>query len=170
MNNDRMKLPASEDSAFSAEPRHRLGLPLLGIVGLALLAAPRVVLHDLQLIEEGTFINSLLVCLPPAMWVTTVLLLRVPRPFVALFSVGTFYGIFLGAGHLLLWEQAFPDGEPRLGGNLADMDPFLQGLLMRAFTVLSSLLTGTVIGALTGLLATALFWSARLFRRSEASR
>lgn len=170
INNEEMKFPRSDDSAYSTKPRHRLGLPLLGIIGLALLAAPRVVLHDLHLIEEGTFINSLLVYIPPIIWITTVLLLRVPRPFVTLLSVGIFYGIFLAAGHLLFWEQAFPDGEPGLGGNLAGVDPVIQGLLMRGFTAFSSLITGTVIGALTGLLAVGLSWSSRLFRRTEDSR
>ncbi|WP_326639701.1 hypothetical protein OG884_33965 [Streptosporangium sp. NBC_01755] len=37
---------------------------MIAIIGLALLAAPRVVLHDLDVIHEGTFVNALFVFVP----------------------------------------------------------------------------------------------------------
>lgn len=150
------------------KPPYTLGLPLLGIICLAALAAPRVVLHDLDLIQEGAFINRLLVFIPPIIWLAAVLLLRVRKPFLCLLAVGVTYGIFLAAIHLLLWNHAFPHG-PQLGGNLADMDPFLQGVLMRVFSVISSVITGTAIGAFTGLLAAGLSSFFSTFRRSEGS-
>lgn len=137
-------------------PHRRFGLPLPGIVALAALAVPRVILHDLHLIEEGTFVNALFVVIPPVAWILVVLLLRVPRPFVALLAVGLVYGVFLAAGHLLLWHHAFPEGAPRLGGNLADAPPLVGELVLRGFTVISSVVTGTVVGALTGLVAAGL--------------
>ncbi|HLS32140.1 MAG TPA: hypothetical protein VK039_00995, partial [Brevibacterium sp.] len=57
-------------------------MPLLAILGLALLAAPRVVLHDLGIITEGTAVNSVLVFVPLAVWIVVPLLLTVPRPFL----------------------------------------------------------------------------------------
>lgn len=134
-------------------PKRKLGLPLWGIFGLALLAAPRVVLHDLHLIEEGTLLNALLVFIPPTIWVGVAVLMHVRRPFLTLLTVGTFYGVVLAAGHLLFWDQAFPDGSPQLGGNLADTDPLIQGLVFRGFTVISSLVTGTLVGAVCGLIS-----------------
>lgn len=53
--------------------RRRLGLPLVAIIGLALLAAPRVILHDLDIIHEGTAINALFVFLPPVVWIIVAL-------------------------------------------------------------------------------------------------
>lgn len=129
---------------------------MLGIIGLALLATPRVVLHDLHVIQEGTFVNSLFVVIPPVLWIVTVLVLRVSRPIRALVSVGVLYGLLLAAGHLLLWDQAFPDGDPQLGGNLSDLAPWLQEMILRGFGALSSLITGTIIGAVTGLVAAGL--------------
>lgn len=129
---------------------------MVGIIGLALLAVPRVVLHDLHLIEEGTFVNSLFVFIPPVLWMVAVLLLRVSRPFRALASVGVVYGVLLAVAHMLFWEQAFPDGAPRLGGNLSDLAPWLQEMVLRGFGVLSSLITGTLVGAITGLIAAGL--------------
>lgn len=135
-------------------PRPRaLGLSFLAIVGLALLAVPRVVLHDLGVIEEGTFVNALLVFVPPVVWIAVVLWRRVPNPFVTLLVVGACYGVFLAAGHLLLWEVAMAGNEPALGGNLAEVDPTVQAFILRVFTAVSSLFTGLIVGAIAGLIA-----------------
>lgn len=82
------------------EPRRtRLGLPLIAMVGLALLAAPRVVLHDLDLISEGGLPNAVFVFLPPLIWIAVVLWKRPPNPFLTLLTVGAFYGVILALGH-----------------------------------------------------------------------
>ena len=142
--------------------RHRLGLPLIAIVGLACLAAPRVVLHDLNIIEEGTFVNALFVFLPPLIWIVTVLIARVPKPLITLLAVGLCYGVFLALGHQLLWNHSVGDNPPQLGGNLSGLDPSAQSLIFRSFAGGSSLLIGVVVGALSGTLA----WGLKtLFRR-----
>src|SRR5690625_7707742 len=82
----------------------RLGMPWYGIFGLALLAAPRAVLHDLQVIEEGTALNAVLVFVPPVIWVVTALALNVRRPVLTLTAVGAAYGIILALVHLILWN------------------------------------------------------------------
>ena len=140
-------------SSPSNTPNRKLGLPLWGVVGLALLAAPRLVLHDLHLIEEGSFINALFTFIPPVVWIGVAVLRRIRRPFLTLLTVGVVYGVILGAGHLLFWGQAFPEVAPQLGGNLSDVDPFFQGLILRGFTLLSSLVTGTLVGAVCGLIS-----------------
>lgn len=144
------------NTATEKTSHRRLGLPLLGILGLALLAVPRVVLHDVGLTDEGTLVNALLVWIPPIVWIVVVVLLRVPTPFLALLAVGVLYGIFLAAGHQLLWNQAFPGGGPELGGNLAGLDPSVQGIIIRGFSTISSVVTGTLVGVLCGLVATGL--------------
>lgn len=134
-------------------PRHRLGLPVIAIVGLALLAAPRVVLHDLNIIEEGTSVNALFVFLPPLVWIVTVLITRVPRPLITLLAVGLCYGVFLALGHQILWNHSLGDNPPQLGGNLAGLDPTAQSLIFRSFAVASTLLIGVVVGAISGAIA-----------------
>ena len=133
--------------------RARLGLPLIAIVGLALLAAPRVVLHDLDIIHEGTAVNALFVFVPPVVWIMTALVARVPNPLITLLAVGLCYGVLLAVGHQILWTPSLDGSPPRLGGNLAGLDPSVQTLLFRAFATVSSLLTGVVVGALSGFLA-----------------
>ena len=145
---------ATEAAAPVAKTKQRrLGLPLVAIIGLALLAAPRLVLHDLGLIHESTAINALLVFLPPVVWIVVVLAARVPNAFLTVLVIGLFYGVVLALGHQLLWGIAFADSPPRLGGNLAGLDPTLQAILLRSFAAVSSLVTGAIVGVVTGLVA-----------------
>lgn len=130
-----------------------LGLPLAGILGLALLAAPRVVLHDLGLVHEGTLVNALLVFVPVALWVLVTVVRRVPNPFLTLLTVGAVYGVLLGVAHQVFWEANFDGAQPRLGGNLADVAPGTQELIIRGFAMISSLFTGVIVGAISGLIA-----------------
>jgi hypothetical protein len=120
--------------------RSRLGLPVPVLVGLALLAVPRVVLHDLDLITEGTFVNGLFVFVPPAVWVLVVVLRRVPDPFLALLVVGSVYGVLLAVVHQLLWEAA-------------DLPAAAATPLARTSAVVASLVTGAVVGAVAGVVA-----------------
>lgn len=142
-----------------------LGLPLIAIFGLALLTVPRVVLHDLHLIEEGTFVNLVFVVVPIVIWVVTVVVRRVPNPFVTLLAVGAVSGLFLALGHQLLWEVSFGDNPPRLGGNLADLAPGVQSVIMRGFATISSVFTGLMVGAVSGLVAWGIAGLVRLTRR-----
>ncbi len=136
-----------------ASGRPVLGLPVPAVIGLALLAAPRVVLHDLDVIHEGTFVNALFVFVPPAVWIAVALWKRVPNPFLTLLVVGLFYGVILAAGHQLLWNSAFGGNPPALGGNLSDLDPATQSAVLRLFAAISSVFTGVIVGAITGLVA-----------------
>lgn len=133
--------------------RTTLGLPPIAIVGLALLAAPRVPLHDLDVIEEGSFVNSLLVFVPPLIWIAVAVLKRVPNPLLTLLAVGLCYGILLALGHQILWAESFGDDPPQLGGNLSDLDPTLEAVIIRTFAALSSIFTGLIVGAISGLVA-----------------
>lgn len=130
-----------------------LGLPFWGFVLLALLAAPRVVLHDLGIIQEGTFVNALFVFVPPLVWVAVVLWQRVPNAFLTLLVVGFVYGVFLMLGHQLLWNMSWEGDPPTLGGNLADLPGWAHAVITRGFAALSSLVTGTLVGAVAGLVA-----------------
>jgi hypothetical protein len=126
-----------------------LGFSWPVLVALAALAAPRVVLHDLGVIEEGGVVNGLFVFLPPACWIAAVLWKRPPRPFATVVVIGAIYGVFLAIGHQLLWDAAFEGNAPTLGGNLTGIDPGSQEIVLRAAAVLSSLVTGTLVGVVT---------------------
>lgn len=115
-----------------------------------------MVLHDLGLIHEGTFVNAVLVFIPPLLWIGVAAALRIRRPFLTLLSVGAVYGALLALIHQLFWHQAFPGGTPSLGGNLADLDPVLQEVIMRSFAVVPGIVTGLLVGAVCGLLAAGL--------------
>ncbi|TQM11978.1 hypothetical protein [Pseudonocardia kunmingensis] len=141
--------------------RPALGLPVLALVGLALLAAPRVVLHDLDLIQEGTVVNALFVFVPPLVWIAVAVLRRVPNPFLTVLVIGAIYGVLLAVGHQLLWHVSFPDGTPRLGGNLGDVPPATSEVVVRGFAAVGSVFTGVLVGAVSGLVA----WGVGKLRR-----
>lgn len=133
--------------------RHPLGLSFPALIALALLAVPRVILHDLGVLTGATAINALLVFVPPIVWIAVALWARAPRPFLTILVIGAIYGVFLAAGHQLLWHVAFGDEPPRLGGNLAGLAPAAQELIMRLFAAVSSFFTGVLVGAIAGLIA-----------------
>lgn len=135
---------------------HRLlGLSPAAVFGLALLAAPRAVAHDLQLV--GPVVNALLVFVPLAVWAGAVLWWRVPNPFRPLSAVGFVYGILLAIVHQVLWTAGFAGGAPRLGGNLTGvLSPAAEQGVLRLFSVLSSVTTGILVGAAVGAVCWAL--------------
>ncbi|MGY1637818.1 hypothetical protein ACI78V_14320 [Geodermatophilus sp. SYSU D00742] len=116
------------------------------LVALAALAAPRVVLHDLGLVEEGSVVNALLVFVPPACWVAAVVWKRPRRPFATVVVIGVLYGVLLAVGHQVLWNAAFDGGTPVLGGAPAGAAPDVQEGLLRVAAVVSSLVTGALVG------------------------
>lgn len=143
---------SSDSSTTSTEKRRSLRLPFIALAGLALLSVPRIILHDLGVIHEGTLVNLLLVVIPPIVWIAVVLWRQVPNPFITLFVIGGCSGVFLAIVHQVLWAVAFGDRPPALGGNLAHLDPTVQELIIRGFAVVSSLFTGVLIGVVVGLI------------------
>lgn len=145
--------------------RPRLGLPVWALLLLAALALPRAVLHDLG-VDVGTAGNAVLALGPPAVWVVVALRTRVPSPVVTLVVVGALYGIGLGIGHNLMWDELFEES-PRLGGAVeGDLSPGVEEAVMRVVTFASSVLTGAVVGLVAGLVASAL----RRVGRSDGAR
>jgi hypothetical protein len=133
------------------------------VVLLAAIAAIRVPLHDLGIVEEGSATAWLLVFGPLAVWVGVVLGQRVPNPFPALLAVGLAYGVMLAGIHQVFWGAAFAGDMPSLGGNLEGVfAPGLESMVLRAASIPSSIVTGAVLGAVTGAVA----WVIRRLRRT----
>lgn len=150
-------------SAERAAPRRGLGLSLPTVVLLAALAAVRVPLHDLGVVEEGSVAAWLLVFVPLTVWVAVALQRRVPNPLLSLTVVGFAYAVMLAGVHQLFWGAAFGGQTPSLGGNLKGvLDPAREALIFRVSAVFSSLVTGTMVGAVTGAVA----WAIAHLRRT----
>lgn len=165
MTSDRQSAQPSSSSSPPEAAASSLGLRWYTVLLLALLAVPRVIVHDLALVPPGSLLNALLAVLPPVIWVFVVLLRRVPRPLLSLLTVGAVYGVLLALGHQLLWEQAFDGGPPQLGGRLQDLPPAAQALIMRGAAVISSLFTGVALGIVAGAVAAGLQSLGRVMRR-----
>lgn len=137
----------------------RLGLPLLALLGLAVLASLRGVLHDLHLVESGSPLTLVFVIVPLIVWVAVAVVWS-SRPFVSLLVAGLLHGLLLGATHLLLWDANLAGAgidQPALGGALAGvLPPLLEAVLLRVAAFVSSVIVGAVLGSVAGLLAWAL--------------
>ncbi len=157
----------TESTSRGSSLRRRLGLSVPAIVLLAAIAAIRVPLHDLGIVDEGSAAAWLLVFAPLALWVGVVLLRGVPNPLLTLTAVGLAYGVMLAFIHQLLWGAAFDGNPPSLGGNLEGvLAPGLEALILRAASISSSLVTGTVVGAVAGAVAWAVAWAIARLRRT----
>lgn len=145
------------------ESRGRALSPWL-IIGLAALAVPRVVAHDLELVAPGSIANLLLVFVPPLIWLAVVLWQHPPRPFLTYLLIGVCYGIMLAVGHQIMWTEVFGDSTPSLG--ITGLAPTAETLIVRAFAFVSSMVTGTMIGVVVGIVGTLLARLQTTFTRS----
>ena len=152
---DMNREPIPNQTQLKPQPQPFLGIGILGIIGLALLGTPRVVLHDLDVIHEGTFINLLFVVMPLLVWFAVVYAKRVRTPFLTLLAVGMCYGILIVLIHQMLWNVALEEA-PQLGGNLEEMSAGAQEVIIRSFSVVSGFVTGTIVGAIVGLISWAI--------------
>ena len=118
---------------------------------------PRVIVHDLRLAPPNGIVNALLVFVPPLIWLAVVLWYRPQRPFVTFLLIGVCYGIMLAIGHQIMWTAAFDGNPPQIGSNLAGrLDPAAEDIVVRAFAFFSSVITGTLVGAVVGAIGAAL--------------
>jgi hypothetical protein len=124
-----------------------LGFPILALVGLAALGLPRVILHDLHLIAEGSAVNWVLALGPVALWVALAVVRRVPNPFLTVLVIGAIFGLMLVITHQVLWDTAFQGSPPSIGDQAGGT------LLPRIAAIPSGLFTGAIIGAIGGLIA-----------------
>jgi hypothetical protein len=119
------------------------------VVALALLGAPRVVLHDLGLGTHGP-LAGLLAIGPFAVWIFVTLRARCPRPLVTLLAIGVLYGCILAIGHHLFMD----DITPRFGGTLEGrLSPGVEAAFLRTALTVSSIFTGAAVGLVCGLFA-----------------
>lgn len=148
---------------MSTSVKHPLGLSFAAIGQLALLGIPRVIAHDLQWVDPHGTINRLLVFLPLLIWIGVVIGKKVEKPFIALLMIGICYGVGLAITHQLLWGFAF-ESPPMLGGNLQHLSPTMSNIITRTFAFMSSVLTGTAIGIVLGLIGKFIYAARRMMR------
>jgi hypothetical protein len=129
-------------------------LPIIAIALLAALTLPRVIAHDLRLIEIDGPAYTALAVVPLLIWLLVAVFRRTQRPLVDFLVLGLAYGLFLGLTHQILWDASWAGSPPHIGGNLAGkINPFVESLILRAFAFGSSIVTGLVFGAAFGIVA-----------------
>jgi len=154
---------ARHTTAERAAPHGGIGLSPPTVVLLAAIAAIRVPLHDLHIVEEGSVAAGLLVFVPLAVWVAVALRRQVPSPLLTLTVVGFAYAVMLAVMHQMFWGAAFGGDLPSLGDNLEGvLVPGQEALVFRVFAFFSSIVTGTMLGAVAGTVA----WAIARLRRT----
>jgi hypothetical protein len=129
-------------------------LPVWIFLVLALLSAPRIIAHDSNVVDLDSLPYTILVVAPLLVYAAIALALRCWRPFYNFMVLGIFLGLVLAATHQLMWDIAWANDPPTIGGNLMNtFDPAVEELFLRSFAVVSSIITGLVMGALFGLIA-----------------
>jgi hypothetical protein len=91
---------------------------------------------------------------PLLVWLLVAIFRRTQRPLVDFMVLGVAYGVFLGLTHQILWDASWGDNPPHIGGNLTGkFSPLAESVILRAFALGSSIITGVVFGAAFGLVA-----------------
>ncbi|MFD1067958.1 hypothetical protein [Oceanobacillus locisalsi] len=144
-----------------------LGISIFTLILLSLLGVPRVIAHDLSIVEEGSLANRILVFAPIVIWIMFIVLKKVQKPFLSLLLIGFFYGIFLAIVHQLFWNIAL-DTPIQLGGNLSNLPQVAVNIIARIFAFFSSITTGIVLGVITGAASSLLRFVRKSFTAKSA--
>jgi hypothetical protein len=140
--------------------RRPLGLSVLALIGLAALGLPRVILHDLHIIEEMQPASWFLALAPVAVWIAVAVAKKVPNPFLTVFVIGLIFAVMLAITHQLLWSSLY-------AGNPAFLDNSgIAGVIPRLAVLPGSLFAGALTGAVGGLIA----WGIQAATRARPPR
>jgi hypothetical protein len=115
------------------------------MVALAMLGLPRVILHDLHIIDSAHPLSWILSLGPVAVWVAVAVARKVRRPFLTVLAIGVIFGLMLVVTHQLLWEYLYAD-HPEFRGNDG-----IAGIVPRLAVIPGGLFAGAALGALGGL-------------------
>jgi hypothetical protein len=117
---------------------------------------PRIVAHDLRLLDFGSFWYRFLAIAPVVVWLYVAITRKSKQPLQDFVLMGLVYGIVLAIAHQIFWNASFADMPPHLGGSLAGkLHPLLDSFVLRLAAIVSSLATGLATGVVFGIIAVA---------------
>ena len=133
-------------------------LPFYIIFILAALAVPRVIIHDLHLADLNSAPYKALATVPYLIWFAVAVARKSSTPLKDFLVVGGVFGGLLALTHQLLWDSAIKTANIDMSITL---DPSVEQIILRTAAVMSSVLTGLIIGGFFGCIA----WVANAIRR-----
>lgn len=128
---------------------------MTSVVVLSLLTVPRLVLHDLDVMEDNSLLSGILGTLPYVLWVVVPIARRYRRLFLPVLAAGLLSGVWLLIGHFLLWNIHWA-GHPNPPS--------------KASVLIPSIFVGLGMGAIVGLVTLGIGKSVRYFQRSTETR
>lgn len=125
-------------------------LPFVAVLILALLAVPRVIIHDLHLADLNSVPYKVLATVPFLIWLGVAILRKSRSPMKDFLVLGVVFGSLLAITHQLLWDSALTTATVNMS---IDLDPSVEQAVLRTAAVISSLLTGVTVGGFFGFVA-----------------
>lgn len=133
---------------------------MLALVGLAAIGLPRVILHDLHIIDSAHPLSWILTLGAVAVWVAVTVARKAPRPFLTVLTIGVIFGIMLVITHQILWGYLYADNPEFLNND------GIAGNVSRLAVIPGGLFAGAALGAVGGLIA----WGIRTVLRRDRTR
>ncbi|WP_305685736.1 hypothetical protein [Microbacterium sp.] len=119
---------------------------MLALIGLAMLGLPRVILHDLHIIDSAHPLSWILSLGPVAVWVAVAVARKVPHPFLTVLTIGVIFGVMLASTHQMLWGYLYADHPEFLSND------GIAGVVPRLAVIPGGLFAGAALGAVGGLI------------------
>lgn len=123
------------------------------MAALAALALAWVLLDQFGILEDGSTLSAIVAFLPFALWVAIVVWRQVPRPFSTLVRIGIIHGVMLAVVYQVMWDGTGSGYPPFIGNTVSEMPEIAREVVVRAFAVVTSVLTGALLGVITGIAA-----------------
>jgi hypothetical protein len=120
------------------------------MLGLAAIGLPRVILHDLHIIDSANPLSAILALGPVAIWVAVAVVRKIDRPFLTVFTIGLMFSVLLVLTHQVLWGSIYAGNPDFLGSGPASE------IVLRLAVLPGGLFAGAALGALGGLIAWAI--------------
>ena len=126
-------------------------MPLWMLAGLALLAMPRAVIHDLDGLPFDSPAYIAMAVAPLLLYLAIAIFRNNKRPMYDFIVLGLFFGVFLSLVHLILWDHKWGGNPPAFGDQLTGVFcPEVEDMLFRISVTFSGLHVGIALGALFG--------------------
>jgi len=123
------------------------------ICALGALGAVRPLIHDLPTFADAQLLQGVVAVSIFGIILAAPILFKVKRPLATLVLAGGVYGVLSIVVHQLLWTTVFPEGYPLTPDAAYQPPEVLVRILASIATLVTSLLTGFVLGCLATLIS-----------------
>lgn len=138
---------------MDSENRKKHNIPMLSLLGLALLGVPHKVLEVFEVLEMGSTLNFIVLLIAPILWVILVRK-KAKDPLFLLLTIGGIYGLLSGVIAVFEWINfEAPLDLGRSNWSFDDLLTAIEYYLTPGARFIGQILLGIFIGFIAGLAA-----------------